>query len=316
MCYIAQSAGDVAVRKKELSAKAWVDLAREAVDGGMVFLLLTGGEVFLRTDFFEIYNPLTRLGLNLTLFSNGTIITPELARRLADSPPNRIEITLYGASASTYEAVTGDSGAFSRCCAGIDALVSRGMPLLLKTTLTRHNVADLPGMQQMARAWGVPFARAGWQLFKRTNDRSSAVESCRLSPADGVELEERDFTDQDNPTEEPLPESGLLTDLNFYCHAGKSAFAVTAAGEMNVCLNLRLPGALPREVSFRAAWEEVQRFVDSAPPLCSSCLACDARVYCPRCPAWCHLETDTLTKPVAYLCDIACARQKRHVQIA
>ena len=57
MCYVRHSAGDAARRTKELSASAWLELARQAIDNGMVFLLLTGGEVFLRPDFFEIYTP-------------------------------------------------------------------------------------------------------------------------------------------------------------------------------------------------------------------------------------------------------------------
>lgn len=46
------------------------------------------------------------------------------------------------------------------------------------------------------------------------------------------------------------------------------------------------------------------------------CLACDIRVYCPRCPAWSQLETGTLTEPVQYLCEIALARKDRYVQPA
>ena len=65
MCYVRQAAGDLTKAAKELPAAAWLELARQAVDNGMVFLLLTGGEVFLRRDFFEIYEPLTRLGLVL-----------------------------------------------------------------------------------------------------------------------------------------------------------------------------------------------------------------------------------------------------------
>src|SRR5665811_821470 len=63
MCYVRHAAGDTAQRPRELSANEWLALAREAMNNGMVFLLLTGGEVFLRPDFFEIYEPLTRMGL-------------------------------------------------------------------------------------------------------------------------------------------------------------------------------------------------------------------------------------------------------------
>jgi len=315
MCYLSQAPGDAALRAKELSAAAWLKLARQAADNGMVFLLLTGGEVFLRPDFFEIYTPLTRLGLVLTLFTNGTLITDAIAARLAEAPPSRTEITLYGATAATYEAVTGVPGSYDRCCAGIEALVKQRVPLGLKTTITRQNVDELDAMRQMAHAWGLPFS-AGWLLSKRRDGAPSGVEDCRLSAPDCVALEATDRASAAEWTEAALRESSLSHDRNFYCQAGQAAFVVNPRGEMNPCLDLTQPAARPLETGFRAAWEQVQRFVDSAPPLAAACLACDVRTYCPCCPAWAQLETGTLTEPVPYLCEIARARKERCVQPA
>jgi MoaA/NifB/PqqE/SkfB family radical SAM enzyme len=315
MCYVCHSAGDVARRAKELSASAWLTLARDAVDNGMVFLLLTGGEVFLRPDFFEIYTPLTRLGLVLTLFTNGTLITDAIAQRLAQAPPSRTEITLYGATATTYEVVTGVPGSYARCCAGIEALIKHRVPLGLKTTITRQNVGELEAMRQMAHNWGVPFT-AGWLLIRRRDGNPSDVENCRLSAQDCVTLEATDRASSDEWTEAALRESSVSNDSNFYCQAGKAAFVVAPSGEMNVCLDMSVPASRPLEIGFRTTWEQVQRFVDTAPPITSVCLACDARIYCPRCPAWSWLETSTLTEPVPYLCEIARARKERYGQPA
>lgn len=313
MCYVCQVPGDAARRAKELSAAAWLELARDAVDNGMVFLLLTGGEVFLRPDFFEIYTPLTRLGLILTLFTNGTLITDAVAQRLAQAPPSRTEITLYGATAATYEAVTGVPGSYARCCAGIEALVKHRVPLGLKTTITRQNVGELETMRQMAHNWGVPFS-AGWLLTRRRDGNSSDVENCRLSVQDYVTLEATDRASADEWTEAALRESSIGKDSNFYCQAGKAAFVVTPSGEINACLDMTQPAARPLDIGFRAAWEQLQRFVDDSPPLAPVCLACEARIYCPRCPAWSSLETGTLTEPVPYLCEIAHVRQERYQQ--
>ena len=298
---------------QELSATAWLTLARQAVDNGTVFLLLTGGEVFLRPDFFEIYTPLTRMGLILTLFTNGTLVTEAIAARLAEAPPSRTEITLYGATAATYEAVTGVPGSYARCCAGIEALVKHRVPLGLKSTLTRRNVSELEAMRQMARNWGLPFS-AGWLLFKRRDGVRSGVEDCRMSAAECVALEATDRASAAEWTETALRESSLGHDRTFYCQAGRAAFVINMLGEMNACVGLPLPAARPLEIGFRAAWERVQGFVDSAPPLAPQCLACEARAFCPRCPAWSELETGTLTEPVPYLCEIARARRERYVQ--
>jgi len=315
MCYVRQAPGDAARRTKELSAVVWLELARQAVDNGMVFLLLTGGEVFLCPDIFELYTPLTRLGLILTLITNGTLITNAVAARLAEAPPSRTEITLYGATAATYEAVTGVRGSYARCCAGIEALIKHRVPLVLKSTLTRRNVGELEAMRQMAHAWGLPFS-ASWLLSKRRDGAQSEVEDCRMSAAECVALEATDRASASEWTEAALRESSLGNDHNFYCQAGKAAFVVNPLGEMSACINLLFPAARPLEIGFRAAWEQVQHFVDQAPPLAQTCLACDACAFCPRCPAWSQLETGTLTEPVPYLCEIARARKERYVQPA
>jgi molybdenum cofactor biosynthesis enzyme MoaA len=315
MCYVCQSPGDGARRAKELSATAWLELARQAVDNGMVFLLLTGGEVFLRPDFFQIYTPLTRLGLVLTLFTNGTLISETIAARLAEAPPSRTEITLYGATAATYEAVTGVPGSYARCCAGIEALVRHRVPLGLKSTVTRQNVAELDAMRQMACNWGLQFS-AGWLLSRRRDGAISEVADCRLSASECVALEATDRASASEWTEAALRESSLGRERSFYCQSGQAAFFVNPVGEMNACIDLLLPAARPLEIGFRAAWQQVQGFVDSAPPLAPLCLACDARAFCPRCPAWSHLESGTLTEPVPYLCEIALARKERYVQPA
>lgn len=314
MCYVRQAPGDTALRANELSAAAWLELARQAVDNGMVFLLLTGGEVFLRPDFFEIYSPLTRLGLIITLFTNGTLISAGLAARLAEAPPARTEITLYGATASTYEAVTGAPGGYARCCAGIEELVKHRIPLALKTTITRQNVGELDAMRQMAHDWGLPFS-AGWLLSKRRDGTMSEAADCRLSSAECVALEATDRASATEWTETALRESSSGHDRNFDCQAGHAAFVINPTGEMNACVDLPLPAARTLEIGFRAAWEHVGRFVDAAPPLAPLCLVCAARAYCSRCPAWSQVETGTLAEPVPYLCEIAHARTERLVQV-
>jgi radical SAM protein with 4Fe4S-binding SPASM domain len=313
MCYVCQPPGEATLRTQELSAAAWLELARQAVEGGMVFLLLTGGEVFLRPDFFDLYTPLTRLGLILTLFTNGTLITEAVAARLAEAPPSRTEITLYGASAETYEAITGVPGSYARCCAGIEALVKRRVPLGLKSMLTRRNVGELEAMRQMAHSWGLPFS-AGWLLSKRRDGAPSQAEDCRMSAAECVAMEATDRASATDWTEAALREASLGDDRNFFCQAGQAAFVVNHRGEMSACIDLLLPAARPLDIGFRAAWEQVQRFVEGAPPLSPTCLACDVRAFCPRCPAWSALETGTLTEPVPYLCEIARLRKERYAR--
>jgi radical SAM protein with 4Fe4S-binding SPASM domain len=310
MCYVRRAPGDTNARTRELPASAWLELARQAAANGMVFLLLTGGEVFLRRDFFEIYEPFTRMGLILALFTNGTLITRDIAARLALAPPSRTEITIYGATAATCEAVTGVASSFAACCAGIEFLLANRVPLALKTTLTRQNVRELDAMRQMARDWGVPFS-ASWLLSSRPDRAPSGVDDCRLSAAEGVMLEAADRASADEWTEVALKETGAGRHGSFACRSGKSAFVIDPSGKMNVCALLPRPAARPLEIGFAEAWKQVSGYVEAAPVAAAECRACEALPYCGRCPAWSMMETRTLTDPVPYLCDIARVRLQR-----
>ncbi len=310
MCYIRTRAGDRAIKATELSAEQWLDLAKQGVEAGMLFLLLTGGEVFLRPDFFDIYEPLTDMGLLITLFTNATLINKRAAERLAKRPPNRTEVTLYGASKETYEAVTGEPGSYDRCIRGIDLLVEAGVTLKLKTTISRINVHEFDEMQAMADKWGVGFG-ASWLLSKRRDLCSSMVEDIRLNAKEAVELETRDEQAVANMRMIAQREPEPVSEDPFYCQAGKSSFVVGPSGDMNVCIDLPLPRARPTEVGFVNAWEQVKRFIRTVPQS-EDCKSCELNKYCVRCPAWGYVETGSMTSSVVYLCEIAKERRDRY----
>ncbi len=312
MCYISNAPGDPRQIEQELSATSWLEIARQAKAKGTLFLLLTGGEIFLRPDFFEIYTPLTRMGFVLSLFTNGTLISEDIAAKLAEAPPHRMEITLYGASAATYESITGIAGSFDRCCMGIESLLKRGVKFALKTTLTRQNIGELDDMKQLAAAWKLPFF-GGWQLSRRRDGCSSAVEECRLPLSESIDLESTDPLAAGNwRNAAELLHNNIQNRKSFYCQAGKTAFIVDSSGGMNVCSDLPEPGVKPLETGFAKAWAAVQNYVESAPPLSTECCNCEALAYCGICPAWSLAENGTMTSPVPYICDIAFERKKRY----
>lgn len=299
MCYIRNEA----CATEELPAAAWLELARQAVDHGMIFLLLTGGEVFLRQDFWEIYEPIARMGVILTLFTNATLIRRDHAARLRAAPPHRTEVTLYGATAPTYEAVTGVPGSFARAVAGIENLLAAGIPLVVKTTLTRLNADELDAMRRMADEWRVPF-HAGWLLTPRRDGRIVPLEELRLPPEQGVALERAWNVEEHRNPKQPNDNQHRGA---FYCSAGRNSFVVTSTGRMNVCIDLPQPAVKPLELGFSEAWNRLVHYVDSVPasPVCSRCPLEDA---CPRCPAWAYLEMGDFQAPVPSLCRLMEAR--------
>ena len=94
-CYNNLPAGDQKAKAGELTLNEHRRILDEITNAGCLWLLFTGGEIFIRKDFLDIYTYAKQKGLLITLFSNGTLITEKIADYLAQFPPFSIEITLY-----------------------------------------------------------------------------------------------------------------------------------------------------------------------------------------------------------------------------
>lgn len=100
------------IMAKELTAEQWENIAKQAAGAGTGSLLITGGEPMIRKDFCDIWERIYKQGFLITLYTNASLITPEIMETLAKYPPHKIGVTLYGASEETYKAVCGNGAAF------------------------------------------------------------------------------------------------------------------------------------------------------------------------------------------------------------
>ena len=92
-----------------------------------------------------------------TVFTNGTVLTPEIADHLAEWRPHLVEITLYSAAKETYEKISQAPGSFERCKRGIDLLLEREIPLGLKTMAMTLNHGEIHLMKEYADKLGMRF---------------------------------------------------------------------------------------------------------------------------------------------------------------
>ena len=121
-CYNNLPMGDQAARSREMTTEEHFKMLDELVEMGCFWLIYTGGEIFARKDFLDIYTYAKKKGFLITLFTNGTLITEKIADYLVEWPPFAIEITLYGRTRETYEALTQIPGSYDRCLRGIKLL--------------------------------------------------------------------------------------------------------------------------------------------------------------------------------------------------
>ncbi|MGH9373641.1 MAG: radical SAM protein, partial [Vicinamibacterales bacterium] len=92
-CYNNLPMSDHAASGAELTYAEHCRILDQLADAGCLWLLFTGGEIFARRDFLDIYTYAKKRGFLITLFTNGTLITPRIADYLAEWRPFAIEIT-------------------------------------------------------------------------------------------------------------------------------------------------------------------------------------------------------------------------------
>jgi radical SAM protein with 4Fe4S-binding SPASM domain len=294
---------------KELSTQEVYGIFDQIAEAGCLWLLLTGGELLLRPDFLDIYTYAKKKGLIVTLFTNGTLLTPEIADYLAEWRPFSIEITLYGASQETYERVTGQPKAFERALRGIELLRERNLPLKLKTMLLTVNQHELDEMKALAEKLGLTF-----HFDPILNTRLDGVQipySYQLPVDEVIQFELAD-ADRSKRWPEFFRElKGKIppTRNAYTCSAGINAFHIDPYGQMSLCLMARAQSFDLRQGSFKEAWEN---FIPSVRqrqyPEDFKCVTCDLRSMCAQCPALAELETGDAESTLEFQCKLAHAR--------
>jgi heme b synthase len=138
----------------ELDTDASFRLLDQIAQIGKPIIILTGGEPLLRTDIFDIAKYGTDKGLRMVMAPNGTLITEESARQIADSGIQRISISLDGATRESHDRFRGIDGAFEGALRGIMLAKNAGIEFQINTTITKTNLHEIPKIQDFAEELG------------------------------------------------------------------------------------------------------------------------------------------------------------------
>ncbi len=288
-----------------MTAAQWCDILDELAEAGVLWLLFTGGEPLVRPDFAEIYMHAKRKGMLITLFTNGTTVTDEVADLLAAYPPFAVEVSLYGRTAPVYERVTGVPGSFERCMAGIARLAARPLLLRLKTPLMTLNRDELWEIKAYAESLDVEFRFD--PLLNAGLAGSPEPAALRLSPEEVVAYQLAEPKGRESWCEfyERQAEVQFDRDRLFTCGAGVRSAHVDPAGRLSICMMAREPSYDLLRGSFREAWDafipEVRRSTMRSDARCRDC---DLRAFCDNCPAYARMETGDPCGAVPFLCEV------------
>jgi radical SAM protein with 4Fe4S-binding SPASM domain len=309
-CYNNLPMGDQDARSREMTTEEHFRVLDELVEMGCFWLLYTGGEIFARKDFLEIYTYAKKKGFLITLFTNGTLITEKIADYLVEWPPFAIEITLYGRTKETYEALTAIPGSYDRCLRGIKLLRERGLPLKLKTMATSINKHEVFAMWQFAEEeLGVEFKMDG-QINPRI-DCSQSPLAVRLTPEEVVALDlhaPKGVSEYRRLAKHDLENPASLAQGNtvYFCGGGMNSFAINAYGEMGICVISQQETFSVRGAGVKSVWgESLLQLRSRKRTRVTKCIQCRIQSLCGMCPANGELENGDRESPVQFLCHVA-----------
>lgn len=313
MCYVRLTPEQMAPIGRELTTQEWIKLGKECVDAGLVFLLLTGGEPTLRKDFCEIYEALTKMGLSISINTNGTMLTAQIKELWQKLPPAQVNITLYGVCREDYEALCGDSSAFDRVCEAIDWLTQAGILVHLNTTITPVNLHKWTQLEDFAKSRNAEL-RMTCYCFKPTRryDSDPCTDFGRLSAEQAGELTALDILYREGMDaivkrakhiDTPV-QRGCELDVGdpIQCLAGRSQFWLDWHGKLTPCGMLTTPCVdLLKEESFTSAWEKLKEMCSQI-RLCKDCTNCEEKGSCMNCAAVTFTETGSFDGKPEYMC--------------
>jgi Fe-coproporphyrin III synthase len=152
-CYSASDARPDPDELSDETARAMID---DLAAFGCPVLLFSGGEPLLRPNVIDLLTYARRAGLRTVLSTNGCLIDPPLARRLAEAQLGYVGISLDGASPEANDAFRGRDGAFDEALAGIDAGQAAGLKVGLRFTIHRRNADQIDAMFDLLTDRAIP----------------------------------------------------------------------------------------------------------------------------------------------------------------
>lgn len=314
MCYVRLTPEQMAPLGRELTAEEWLRIAQEAKDAGMLFLLLTGGEPTLRSDFPEIYENLAKMGFSISINTNATLLNPSIREVWHRFPPAQVNVTVYGTCREDYEALCGNPDAFDQMVEALQWLNQEGILIHMNTTIAPDNAARWLEIEQFAQSYGLDLRMTVYCFPPvRRDECGSCSEFARIEPEQAAELICRDLLYREGLDVIKLSAASLSTpphsdcDLgvgeSVQCSAGRSQFWMAWNGRMTPCGMLNQPESWPLKQSFSAAWDELRKKTADI-RLCPDCVNCEERESCMSCAAVTYAETGSFSGKPEYMCKL------------
>lgn len=278
----------------EMTTAEIKDLLDQLAAAGVFFLSLSGGEIFMRKDLFDIVEHARKLSFSVKLKTNAVMIRAEKARRIAELGVESVQISVYSHRAEVHDGITKLRGSFKRTIEGVRLLREHGVRVSFANVLMKQNGADYAQVQALAASLG-----AGYNVDATITPMMDGDRSVLELNVDGTTLEQvfHDPTLVGNTEEFCTPPAGPLPEADAFdtlpCSAGHTACYISPYGDVYPCVQFPLPCGNVRETKFLDVWrqspqlKEVRAITVGDLQGCSTCAHGGS---CSRCPGLAYLE--------------------------
>ncbi len=160
-CVHCRASAQTTPEPDELTTGEVFSLIDQLAEFGQPIFVISGGEPLMRPDIFDIAAYGIQRGLRLAVSPNGTLITPDVVRKLKEAGVKRISVSIDGSTAGRHDAIRGVPCAFDEAMAGLAACREAGLGFQLNTTVMRQTRDDLPAVRDLA----VRIGAEAWHVF-------------------------------------------------------------------------------------------------------------------------------------------------------
>jgi radical SAM protein with 4Fe4S-binding SPASM domain len=293
----------------EMTTAEIKDLLDQMADAGVFYLTISGGEILMRRDFFEILEYARKRTFCIKLKTNGILIRKKEADRIKDLGVESVQVSIYSHIPEVHDAITKLPGSLEDSIEAIRRLRAHGIHVIMANVLMTQNARDYAGVQQLAAELGAQFIldptitpmMDGDRAILNLNVDEAALREVFQNGALVGNVEEFCAPPR-GPDEEALD---MLP-----CSAGHTACYVSPYGDVYPCVQFPLPSGNVRRTKFVDIWrdspqlKEVRSITLRDMPSCSQCTHGGT---CTRCPGLAFLEGN-MRGPSSQDCEKSFAR--------
>jgi radical SAM protein with 4Fe4S-binding SPASM domain len=285
-------------------------LLDEMADAGVFILTFSGGEIFLRKDFFELleYARIQRQ-FCVKLKTNAIMIREQEAARIRDIGVESIQISIYSHRPEVHDAITLVPGSLRRSVEAARFLKSQGLRVILANVLMVQNMQDYQGVRALAEELGVECTLDPTITPMMDGDRSVLSLGVDQNALRKVFRDQALIPDVEEfcAISDPADASALSA---LPCSAGHTACYVSPYGEVFPCVQFPLPTGNVREQRFIDIWRDSERMKEVRAIRMkdlSTCTSCSHVASCTRCPGLAFMEGN-MRGPSSQDCEKSFAR--------